>query len=167
MHIAQEWKISISSSACAPKLRLMSIAFLVCASGYLTFTISPLSDSLRWWGDWLWPWPLLLYAAWMLVHERAPLLPPQQLRLTESGQLGHCQIKLGLITPWLIAIHCKSLPAREHLYYMQTRHLDVLATPGTCAWQWLCKDQLSQQDWARLARVCRHSKNRKQLTRLL
>ena len=143
----QHWTLEVSDSRWLGKLRIICAAFFVlCALGLWVVTAGFLTLS-GWWGDWLWPWPMLLYLTWLVAMRPAPLLDTSnQLQLSERGKLGADFICHSLATPWLLALQ------------LAPQQICISTQQGTVSgkrWVWVVRDQLSPANWTRLNRVCR------------
>lgn len=145
--LAQHWTLEVIASQWLGKLRILCVAFFVLCAAYLCALAVGVVGVSGWWGDWLWPWPLLMYLSWVVGKGPAPLLDaPTELVLTESGELGQDYICHSLATPWLIALqlapqHNATATSREYKKHKR--------------WVWVLRDQLSTPSWTRLKRVCR------------
>ena len=149
------WLLQVQPSELATNLRIGCAAFFVLIAATLTLWVSPIGGGIAWWGEWLWLWPLLVFVCWQLLSGRAPILPAQAMRLTETGRVPGYVISEPLVTPFAVALRLRTDPASTALVPAQL--VDVGADGG---WQWVFKDQLSSVDWTRLRRVCRHVKHR-------
>jgi|SRR5690554_3717352 len=151
------WLLQFKDSELAKKLRMGCAAFFVLVAAVLTLWVSPIGGGIAWWGEWLWVWPLLIFACWQLVEGRAPVLPAQDMRLSETGRLPGYIISEPLITPFGLAFKLRADPNSTALVPL---HLAHVGDQG--GWQWVFKDQLGSEDWTRLCRVCRNLKQRNQ-----
>lgn len=151
------WLLQVGHSQLAKKLRIFCAAFFVFVAASLTLWVSPIGGGIAWWGEWLWVWPLLIFACWQLVEGRAPILPAQAMRLTETGTLPGYIISEPLITPFGLAFKLRVDADSTALVSLHLAH--VSAQGG---WQWVFKDQLRSEDWTRLRRVCHNLKQRSQ-----
>ena len=79
------WLLHVTESELAKKLRMGCAAFFVLVGASLTLWGSPIGGGIAWWGEWLWLWPLLIVACWQLLVGRAPILPAQDIQLSETG----------------------------------------------------------------------------------
>lgn len=161
-HQPAVWLLQVEDSRIAKKLRLMGAAFFVLGAVSLTLWVSPIGGGIAWWGDWLWVWPILCVGAWQLYRGQGPVLAAQRLELSETGSISGFQISEPLITPYWLAMkltvleQSKAQPT-ELSSAQYALHLSYTAPKG--GWQWVFKDQLSAQSWARLRRVCRNVKH--------
>lgn len=110
-----------------------------------------------WWGDYVWVWPLLLGALWLVVKlsrygvelicwdglsgashagERRVVLRCEEAEHRHSAARDCLCIEQGLLLPWLVIIK-------------------VRADDSSCRWCWVYRDQVNEAGWARLRRVAR------------
>lgn len=95
----------------------------------------------EWWASYIWQWPLLLYASYIMHAVNAPLWPESHLILNDSGQFAqgaeHIQFQQALVTPFMIAAQVR------------------MAQKPSTEWVWFIRDQFDLQSWARIRRICR------------
>ena len=145
--LPQHWTLEVSASHWLGKIRIACVSACALCAAYLCALAVGLVGVSGWWGDWLWPWPLLLYVSWSVGNSSAPLLDaPTDLVLTESGKLDGETICHSLATPWLIALQLAPQSNLTGPLDEQSKHT---------RWVWIVRDQLNLASWTRLNRVCR------------
>ena len=152
------WLLHVTESELAKKLRMGCAAFFVLVAAALTLWVSPIGGGIAWWGEWLWLWPLLIVACWQLLIGRAPILPAQDIQLTETGRLPGYIITEPLLTPFGLAIRLRPELSTTAPPGPVSIHLAHAGAEG--GWQWVFRDQLGNEGWTRLRRVCRNVKQR-------
>lgn len=147
--LIQHWTLKANQSRWLQRLRLLLALSLACYAGWVVAYVTGVIGVGGWWGDWLWPWPMLLYGSWVVAYLPAPEQPAtHRLMLTEAGQFNQLQIHHSLRTPWLIALQLgPALTTFPH-------NVDSIQHPRH--WVWVVRDQLSLEHWTRLNRVCQN-----------